>query len=44
MEELQHETGLWGAVERVKLLSRFETKVELRPNSWKMLRLSRVAQ
>ena len=42
MEELQQETGLWSTVERVKLLSRLETKVELRPNSWKMLRLSRV--
>jgi hypothetical protein len=44
MEELRQETGLWTSVERVKLLSRLETKVELRPNSWKMLRLSRVAQ
>ncbi len=44
MEELQQETGLWSTVERVKLLSRLETKVDLRPNSWKMLRLSRVAQ
>jgi len=44
MEELRQETGLWSTVERVKLLSRFETKVELRPNSWKMLRLSRVTQ
>jgi len=43
-EELQQETGLWSAAERVKLLSRFETKVELRPNSWKMVRLSRTAQ
>jgi hypothetical protein len=43
-EELHQETGLWSAVERVKLLNRLETKVELRPNSWKMLRLSRVAQ
>jgi len=44
MEELQQETGLWSTVERVKLLNRLETKVELRPNSWKMLRISRVAQ
>jgi hypothetical protein len=44
MDELQQETGLWSAVERVKLLNRFERRVELRPNSWKMLRLSRVAQ
>ncbi len=44
VEELQQETGLWAAVERVKLLSRFETKVELRPNAWKMIRLSRVTQ
>ena len=44
MEELRQETGLWSPVERVKLLNRFETKVELRPNSWKMLRLSRVTQ
>jgi hypothetical protein len=43
IEELQQETGLWSAAERVKLLSRFETKVELRPNSWKMIRLSRAA-
>ena len=43
MEELQHETGLWSKVERVKLLSRVETKVDLKPNSWKMLRFSRVA-
>lgn len=44
IEELQQETGLWSATERVKLLSRFEAKVELRPNSWKMVRLSRAAQ
>jgi len=44
MEELQQETGLWGAAERVKLLKRLETKVDLRPNSWKMFRFSRVAQ
>ena len=44
MEELQQETGLWSTVDRVKLLNRLETKVDLRPNSWKILRLSRVAQ
>jgi hypothetical protein len=44
MEELKQETGLWSAVERVKLLSRLETKVELKPSSWKLLRLTRVAQ
>ncbi|HEV2390129.1 MAG TPA: hypothetical protein VGS04_05320, partial [Nitrososphaerales archaeon] len=33
VEEFRQETGLWSAVERVKLLNRFETKVELRPNS-----------
>jgi hypothetical protein len=44
VEELNQETGLWSPVERVKLLSRFETKVELRPNSWRMLRLSRINQ
>ncbi len=44
LDELNQETGLWSPVERVKLLSRFETKVELRPNSWRMLRLSRVTQ
>ena len=44
VEELRQETGLWSTVERVKLLSRFETKVEIKPNSWKMLKLSRVAQ
>jgi hypothetical protein len=44
MEELKQETGLWSPVERVKLLSRLETRVELRPNSWKMLRLTRVVQ
>jgi len=40
MEELQQETGLWSKLDRVKLLSKLETKVELKPNSWKMLRLS----
>ena len=44
MEELRQETGLWSPVERVKLLSRLEVKAELRPNSWKMLRFSRVGQ
>ena len=44
MDELQQETGLWTRGERVKLLARLETKVELRPSSWKMLRLSRVVQ
>ena len=43
MEGLQQETGLWSVVERVKLLNRLETRVELRQNSWKMLRLTRVA-
>jgi hypothetical protein len=43
-EELRQETGLWSVVDRVKLLDRLEIKVELRPNSWKMLRLSRPAQ
>jgi hypothetical protein len=44
MEELQQETGLWTKVERVKLLNRLETKVDLKPNSWKMLRLSTATQ
>jgi len=44
VEELQQETGLWSKVERVKLLSRLEIKVELRANSWRMQRLSRVSQ
>ncbi len=40
LEELQPETGLWGKVDRVKLLTKLEAKVELKPNSWKMLRIS----
>jgi hypothetical protein len=40
MEELQQETGLWSKTERVKLLTRLETKVDLKPDSWRMLRLS----
>ncbi len=44
MEELQQETGLWSKGDRIKLLSRLEVKVDLKPNSWKMLRLSAVAQ
>jgi hypothetical protein len=44
MEELQQETGLWTKVDRVKLLSRLEVKVDMKPNSWKMLRLSPVSQ
>jgi hypothetical protein len=43
-EELRQETGLWSVVERVKLLDRLEVKVELKPNSWKILRLSKPAQ
>ncbi|MDG6966859.1 MAG: hypothetical protein JRN58_02960 [Nitrososphaerota archaeon] len=41
VEELQQETGLWAAVERVKLVGRVELKVELRAGSWKAFRLSR---
>jgi hypothetical protein len=41
MEELQQESGLWGKTERVKLLSRFEARVDLKPYSWKALRFSR---
>ena len=44
MEELQQETGLWSKVDRIKLLNRLEIKLDLRPNSWTMLRLSEVAQ
>jgi hypothetical protein len=40
MEELYQETGMWSKTERVKLTSRLETKVDLKPSSWKMLRLS----
>lgn len=41
VEELQQETGLWATMERVKLLSRVELKVDLRPGSWKVIRISR---
>ena len=41
MEELQQESGLWVKTGRVKLLSRFEARVDLKPYSWKALRLSR---
>jgi hypothetical protein len=44
MEELQQETGLWTKVERIRLVSRLETKVDLKPNSWKMLKISTAAQ
>jgi len=44
VEELQPETGLWVPTGRVKPLSRLETRVDLKPGSWKILRLSRVAQ
>jgi hypothetical protein len=44
MEELQQETGLWTQVDRFKLLSRLEVKVDLKPNSWKMLRLTPLTQ
>jgi hypothetical protein len=40
MEELQQESGLWGKTERVKLLSVFEARVDLKPCSWKALRFS----
>lgn len=41
VEELQQETGLWAAAERVKLVNRVELKVDLKPGAWKVLRLSR---
>jgi hypothetical protein len=41
MEELPQESGLWGKTGRVKLLSRFEAGVDLKPYSWKALRFSR---
>jgi hypothetical protein len=44
MEELQQETGLWSKVDRIKPMSRLEVKVDLKPNCWKMLRLTVVAQ
>ena len=40
MEELQQETGLWTKLDRIKLLSKLETRVELKPGSWRMLRIS----
>ena len=42
VEELQQETGLWSKVERTKLTSNLDVTVELKPNSWKMLRFSPV--
>jgi len=43
LEELQPETGKWLELERVKLLLRsIELKADLRPGSWKVLKLSKV--
>ncbi len=40
IEELQQETGLWNKTERVKLQNSLETKIDLKPGSWKMIKLS----
>ncbi|MDA4118284.1 MAG: hypothetical protein OK455_08070, partial [Thaumarchaeota archaeon] len=42
VEELQQETGLWSKTERAKLTNTIETALELKPNSWKMLRFTPV--
>ncbi len=40
VEELQPETGLWVKMDRLKLVSRLEIKVDLKPNSWRALKVS----
>jgi hypothetical protein len=40
VEELHHDTGLWSQTDRVRPLGSLDTHVELKPNSWKMLRVS----
>ena len=40
VEELQQETGLWHKVDQVKALNRFEARVDLKQNGWKMVRLT----
>ena len=40
LEELQQESGVWSKTEHVKLLSKFETRVDLKPGSWRILKLS----